>query len=872
MTWIVQSHDISPDSPVGSKATALASAQAAGLPVPPFFVVLPSAFEHSLSCSSAPFDGVMPSGEVAETIAAALQTMCPLGEPVAVRSSGRDEDGTAHSHAGQLDSFLDVELQDVPRQIAEVWSSGCGARLQAYRHQHGLIHFMPAPAVIVQRMVTAEAAGVAFSGDPVSGRRGIAVVSAVRGNGRRLVSGECDGDTWHVDRDGQIAERRTLSCGVLSDDRVRAVASLARQAARHFGLPQDIEWAYAAGELQLLQSRAITTLASIRDPDGTMRVWDNSNLVESYSGVTTPMTFSFASEAYEHVYRGFCRLMRVPERTIAAHDDTFRNMIGLVRGRMYYNLASWYRVLALLPGYALNRRFMEQMMGVAEGLPETAGRHAAPRPIDRVRDAWHITRTAAALIRSHLTIDRQVRAFCRRLDAALTPGADLAGMSVDELAVHYRALRRQLLHAWDAPIVNDFLAMVFHGLLRRMVETWCDGSHHALLAALLRSRRDLVSAEPARRLRRLARLAAREPAFVDLLVSAGHGRIAAAIRQHPEFETEYLAYLEKFGERTINELKLETLTLLDDPLPLLRATGRLAGALRRVGDDDSNDSPAASTPDPAARRLEAALARRPVRRVVFNLVLRHARARLHDRERLRLDRTRLFGRVRRIFVELGRRLHADDILDDPRDVFHLTVEEVLAFIEGRSVSASLRQLVALRRREFHQHQQAIEPEGRLESVGVVGHVNAFRRPARIVDRPVTGESRHGLGCCSGIVTGPVRVVTDAESVDTGERCVLVGTHTDPGWVLFFPSALAVVVERGSLLSHTAIVARELGIPAVVSVPNVMNWLKNGDWVEVDGGTGRVQRVPTPATSSPVLVLLKPDTTSTTVASAFRRTS
>lgn len=864
MTWIVQSHDISPDSPVGGKALALASAQAAGLPVPPFFVVLPSAFEHSVRATSAPTDRLMPSKTIAETIAAALQTMCPRGEPVAVRSSGRDEDGTAHSHAGQLDSFLDVALQAVPARIAEVWRSGCGARLRAYRHQRGLSHVMPAPAVIVQRMVKAEAAGVAFSADPVSGRRRMAVVSAVRGNGQRLVSGECNGDTWRVDRDGQIRERRTQSCGALSEERVRAVAALARQAARHFGLPQDIEWAFEGGELRLLQSRPITTLAAIPDPDGTVRVWDNSNLVESYSGVTTPLTFSFASEAYEHVYRGFCRLMRVPERTIAAHDDTFRNMIGLVRGRMYYNLANWYRVLALLPGYALNRRFMEQMMGVAEGLPETAGRYAAPRPIDRARDVWQITRTAAALLRSHLTIGPQVRAFRRRLDAALTPGAELAGMSADELAAHYRDLRRQLLHAWDAPIVNDFLTMIFHGLLRRMVETWSDGPHHALLATLIRSRRDLVSAEPARRLRRLARLAARDPAFVDLLVSASHPRITAAIGRHPEFETEYLAYLEKFGERTMNELKLETLTLIDDPLPLLRATGRLAAAPGSVEDDGSSDSPAAPSPDPTARRLEAAMARRPVRRTIFNWVLRHARARLHDRERLRLDRTRLFGRVRRIFVELGRRLHADDLLDDPRDVFYLTVEEVLAFIEGRSVSASLRELVALRRREFRQYEQAIEPEGRLESVGVVGHVNAFRRRAGTTNRPVLAQSRHGLGCCSGVVTGPVRIVTDAESVDTSERCVLVGTHTDPGWVLFFPSALAVVVERGSLLSHTAIVARELGIPAVVSVPDVTNWLKNGDWVEVDGSTGRVQRVPAPAIGPA-------EANSTTAVSAFWRT-
>jgi len=705
----------------------------------------------------------------------------------------------------------------------------------------------------VQRMVRAEAAGVAFSADPVSGRRQIAVVNAVRGHGHALVSGECDADTWHVDRDGRICGRPTSGSGVLPDDRVQAVATLARQAARHFGRPQDIEWAYEAGTLFLLQSRPITALAPIPDPDGTLRVWDNSNLVESYSGVTTPLTFSFASEAYEHVYREFCRLMRVPGPKIAAHDDSFRNLIGLVRGRMYYNLANWYRVLALLPGFSLNRRFMEQMMGVTEGLAVPPEGEVAPRPIARVRDGGRLAWTAAALLWRHLTIERQVRTFCRRLDAALAPGADLAGMSADELVAHYGNLRRQLLHAWDAPIVNDFLAMIFHGVLRKLVEAWCDGPRDPLLATLLRSHRDPVSAEPARRLRRLALLANRDPSFVDLLVSASYGRIAAAIGRQRDFEAEYLAYLERFGERTMNELKLETITLRDDPLPLLRAAGQLALGTRveRSGCGTSAGSPSA---DLDARRLvDAPMARRPVRRAIFNFVLGHARARVHDRERLRLDRTRLFGRVRRIFIELGRRLHADDLLHDPRDVFYLTVDEVLAFVEGRAVSASLRELVTLRRREFLEYEQAPEPDGRLESVGVVGHVNAFRRPAMSVERTGTGESRQGVGCCAGVVRGPVRVVMDAGSVNAAERCVLVGTHTDPGWVLFFPSALAVVVERGSLLSHTAIVARELGIPSVVSVPDVTSWLKNGDWVEVDGGTGRVQRV-----DAPSLVRLKPD--------------
>ena len=125
------------------------------------------------------------------------------------------------------------------------------------------------------------------------------------------------------------------------------------------------------GPASLLQSRPITSLQALPDPDAPLTIWDNSNIVESYSGVTTPLTFSFARDAYQHVYQQFCRMMGVPEREITQHEETFANMLGLVRGRLYYNLLNWYRMLALLPGYRSNRRFMEQMMGVKEPLPRT---------------------------------------------------------------------------------------------------------------------------------------------------------------------------------------------------------------------------------------------------------------------------------------------------------------------------------------------------------------------------------------------------------------------------------------------------------------------------------------------------------------------
>jgi rifampicin phosphotransferase len=874
------------DSPqAGGKARGLARAERAGLPVPPWFVLSAAAFNdsldpgqraalrdaHDIDSLTPLINGVSLGPAVTSELTEALRQLARGGELVAVRSSASDEDGTGHSFAGQLESFLNVGPGDVPDRVRAVWRSGFSDRIVAYRREHGLSPAPQPPGVLIQVMVDPRAAGVAFGADPTTGRRAVCVVSAVPGFGSSVVSGEADADTWLIDRTGAILERhipakhrmhvadasapggvRTVDVPPgrvdqpsLSDDEVRAVADLARAAGRHFGRPQDIEWAMAE-RLVLLQSRPITSLRDMPDPDAPPILWDNSNIVESYSGVTMPLTFSFAREIYEHVYRQFCRMMAVPEHVIAARDDTFHNMLGLVRGRMFYNLLNWYRLLAMLPGYQVNRRFMEQMMGVKEPLPhDLAGAIAAEMSRGRALDALYLVRTLGGLVVNHLRLNRRVDAFYKRLDDALVaPEPPLEERRMDELVVHYKDLRRRLLLSWDAPLVNDFFAMIFYGVLRSLVIRWCGDANGTLQNDLIGGEGGIVSAEPAVRMQRLATRAAVEPALVDLLAHGAAEEIAAASHRYPDFAAEVHSYLAKFGDRTVNELKLESSTLHDDPLPLYRAVAALAAK--------PADGKAAPGPSTAADRLRAesrarvaeALEGHPIRRATFAWVLRHARRRVRDRENLRLERTRLFGRVRRIFLEVGRRFHAVDVVDEPRDVFYLEVDEVLGFVEGRATTTDLRGLCALRSREFSEYGRMAPPDDRFETRGPVYQGQSYRRRRDAAVPP--GEERKGLGCSPGIVRGPVRVVTDPNAVEPGDDAILVAEHTDPGWIMIFPSARGVLVERGSLLSHAAIVARELGIPAVVSLPGLTGWLRDGDSVEMDGSTGVVRRLPPPA--------------------------
>jgi pyruvate,water dikinase len=336
----------------------------------------------------------------------------------------------------------------------------------------------------------------------------------------------------------------------------------------------------------------------------------------------------------------------------------------------------------------------------------------------------------------------------------------------------------------------------------------------------------------------MAEVAGRDPDFLRLLREGALAAILKALPQQPEFAALYHAYLDKFGDRCLEELKLESSTLHDDPLPLLRS---VATGSQPV---DVNPDRLGSCRREAEQHVRAAVRWRLLRRLIFGWVLRNARARVRDRENLRFERTRLFGRVRRIFLELGRRLHALGVLDHPRDVFYLEVNEVLGFVDGTATCTDLRGIAALRKAEFDRFRQGEPPADRFETHGVVNHGHTYQSSAP--SEQTSGDQMQGLGCCPGVIRGRVRVITDPRGARLNQGEILVAERTDPGWIMLFPAAAGLLVERGSLLSHSAIVAREMGIPAIVSIRGVTKWLKDGDWVELDGGKGVVARVPAPA--------------------------
>jgi rifampicin phosphotransferase len=893
-------------SQLGGKAANLLRVSDAGLPVPRWIAMpadvharlvlgdaaAPQNADEADQRRTATLSLAIPA-ELRDLLQRALRDSHLLDTPLAVRSSATSEDSAAASFAGQFETVLgvvaseddDAALWDA---IRRVWASAFGLRALAYAGSEAALAAPPAMAVILQELVDARAAGVAFSIDPVTGATDTAVVSAVYGLGEGLVSGELDADTFRVtggaidaaaadkdhahlrQPDGSVARvevpaslRRASS---ISEQQARAVADAARRLAAALGAPQDVEWAFAANgpdaastpmraptevadapslaarlaprpdeRLLILQARPVTA-AGVHAPAGELRVWDNSNIIESYAGLTSPLTFSFARSVYEEVYIQFCRLSGVTETVMAEQRHVFANMLGLIRGRVYYNLLNWYRLLALLPGYAFNRAFMERMMGVREKLAEPPD---PPKAANRWVDLGRLLRSIARLERANRRLSRDVPAFHARVEASLGPlaGEDLARRSPDDLLRLYRQLEDRLLRHWRAPLVNDFFAMIWFGVLGRLVERWLPAEPATLANDLLCGEGGIVSTEPAKRVMALARRVSDEPALAALFAAEPDDH-ALLRRLHGDpagsgFRAELKRYLDRFGDRCMSELKLETVTPAEDPtwvVTMVRAYVA-GGAIDPEGGSEREQAIRRAAEARVAQRLSG------VRRRVFMRVLRNARVRIRDRENLRFERTRVFGVVRRIFVAVGEHFARSGRIDDVRDIFWLTKDEVFAEVDGTGTTKDLRTLVRLRREEYARYEAEPAPPDRFTTRGLPGEAIPAAAGAALAE----GDDLRGIGCCPGVVRAPVKIVRDPKEAGDLKGRILVAERTDPGWTLLFPTASGILVQRGSLLSHSAIVAREMGIPCVVAIPGLLETLADGELVEMDGTTGLVRR-------------------------------
>ncbi len=825
---------------IGGKGVGLVRLRRLSLPVPAFFVLEAREWRKS---------GRFPD-KLQAPLLAALERLGP--GPYAVRSSAVAEDGARLSFAGQLESVLGPETpEDVERAISTCWRSGTSERVLAYSAQHGIEP--SAVAVVIQRLVQPDAAGVLFTATPEDPDR--ALISAAWGLGEGVVQGSVPCDSFRVSAAGEIEaelddkdvaiqlvegqlervevplDQRAVAC--LSESVVRKLARIGRDLEQELGHPQDIEFAVLDQAITVLQVRPVTaTIAR-----GRKLLWDNSNIVESYNGVTTPMTYSFASRAYTIIYQLFCRVMGVDAATLRENEPMFHRMIGLVQGRVYYNLNAWYGILTLLPGYKLNRAFMEQMMGVAEVAQDADAEAEAAAwqkaLIHGPRVAWLSLTLAWRLA----TLDRSVRQFEATFAQAyqLHRDKDLDKLSPFELLDIYSDLETRLLWAWTPPIVNDFFVMIFYGMLRKQCQQLTGDEDTRLHNELLAGEGGLESTAPTIEALHMASRMRKDPELVELFTGpASDAEVLDEALRHEGFARRFRRYLRLYGDRCVDELKLETASLRQDPSFLIST---LRNYLRGRPVDPNRFGEEERALRGRAEQQAFALVSGP-KALLFQWILDKTRLRVKTRENLRFARTRIFGLVRDIIRAWGLRLVEAGKLEAREDVFYLTVEEVQGWIRGTTVTTDLRGLVELRRAEFDAFRAGARPDERFYTRGPVHLANTFKGK---VHPSLSAEGQlMGTPCCPGVAEGPVRVLDDPRQGATLAGEILVAERTDPGWVPLYPCISGLIIERGSLLSHSAVVAREMGIPTIVGLRGLTARLNDGDRVRMDGGSGLVE--------------------------------
>lgn len=762
----------------------------------------------------------------------------------AVRSSATCEDGALASMAGLAESVLGVrDAEGMAGAIRAVWASIASAKALAYLAVHGVRDV--AMAVVIQRVVEADAAGVLFTRAPnadasrVYGR----VVNAGRGLGVSVVDGVATPDVLRIDERGRLVEaiiahkpRATVidesglsevaveqpDAPALSAARLEELAEIALRLERIEPIGYDVEFACDREVTWLVQVRPATGRGFPEGGDATT-VWSAANVGEALPGVATPLTWSIAGAFSESGFRhAFAAL--------GCHVPRSARLIASVHGRFYLNLTEFMRIAAQVPW--LDPRTLVELGGGAGG-DELA---VQTDDVSRKGFLLRLPGTAARLARDQLRLSDRVTQFeayaedvCRlhnALDLAILPDEAVGKKLRDVQAVLERTGALMLSVASAALGSHLVLTM----LLRRVSPL----SAERLAQSLTSGIRDLESARPAMAIHHVATLARREPDARQVLESEATTGLDAL----PDGATRRAlqSFLALYGDRAVREAELSTPRWREDPRMVLTM---LRVALRGEGKDlERALGRARSQAADEMQRLVPRLG------LVEQTLVRHVVARAQTtarlRERMRAWVTRVLGMIRDVALEAQRRLlrrdgelRADEqslVAGAIQAVFFLTADEVVAALDAPA--PGLVAIVRARRAEFAR--DIARPDPPVTFVGA---------PPPVVLPPSGGEVLRGLPASAGVVEGLARVLHGAGEMGELEPGEILVVHTtDVGWTPLFLLAAGVVTDLGGPLSHAAIVARELGVPSVVNVTGATRALRTGDRLRVDGDRGVVERI------------------------------
>jgi pyruvate,water dikinase len=870
---------------VGGKAANLGELIRAGFPVPPGVCVTTEAYRQVATSVAIDFDALttargdaLPRAAAAarealreakvpaETARAVGEAYARLGEgtPVAVRSSATAEDLPNASFAGQQDTYLHVVGREaVIDAVRRCWASLWTDRAVVYRTTNAIDHRGVRLAVVIQKMIEAEVAGVLFTANPVTGRRRQAVIDASPGLGEAVVSGAVNPDHFVVETEsGAILERRAgdkrfevrpvagggtrhveKAAGgdrfCIDDEQVRALAALGDRVEDHYGAPQDTEWAIdGAGKIWLTQARPITTLFPIperpRRKDaprpalrpGELRVYFCFSVAQGLYRPITPMGLA----GFRLLSAAAARLLGFPvaDPLMGSHvynegaQRLFVDLTGALRsraGRAFPRILDFMeaRSAAILRGL-----FPDPRLSLTIRTPFPAIRRAL-----RIAVQYKVPVTVAQA----LARPAEARARAERIGTEMAGRLALpaSATAAERLDLVERALGSEVIVMGPRLLPAAAAGLGMLGVAGRLLGPDASGTE---LQTVLRGLPHNVTTVMDLALWELASAIRKDEAAARRLLAEPATELARAFHEGtlpPAAQEGLSAFLRRYGHRAVAEIDIGMPRWSDDPAHVL---GVLANYLRLEDPALAPDAVFARGAAEAERMIETLVGRARKRGALRARLVRFALDRARQlaglREIPKYCIIVALGALRAHLALVGAELARRGTIEAAEDVFWLDLVETRAALQG----GDLRGLVAARR-------QAYDAELRRRHVpSVILSDGTEPEAASLVAKAGDGTLR-GTAASAGTVTAAARVILDPVGAHLEPGEILVAPSTDPGWTPLFLTAGGLVMEMGGANSHGAVVAREYGIPAVVGVAQATRHIKSGQRVTVDGTAGLV---------------------------------
>lgn len=712
-----------------------------------------------------------------------------LNNKIIIRSSSLGEDGEKHSFAGIYESKVTEKNKRFEKDFKYVLSSAFSERVLHYCKQIGLTNF-PDISLMVQNYIDPEYSGITFTYTEFKGKKGM-LINAVRGEGKNAVLGKGISEIFIYKK---VIPESKMPIKILNNV-VRSCSKIES----FFDKQQDIEWCYKDHKLWIVQSRDIT-----KNVHEQINVWDNSNIAESYSGIVLPLTCSFAQFIYTQVYRDLARTSNISSEKIENYSEVFENLLGFFYGKFYYNILNWYKMLTLFPGYERNKKNLDMMISAKNRAELNNEHYQNVNFIDKLRYYPYIMYRIFKFERDINRFKEQVKYYLRHVKENNFEQAELK-----DLWKWFEDFQQNLLKKWSITVDNDFLAMTWFGIFKKKAEKY--GLNDNQILSQITSIKSLVSAQQVHALKKLSNEFHKNDKLMAYAKQLKWDLCYNEMMNDISLNKMITEYLNLYGGRFANELKLEAKDLDSDPdfLPQLLYQ-------YKTNDQKTNFN---------EEKLNIPF----FKEVMLNILSKKSKHYLKHREELRLLRSQAFSYTRKLFIAIGKKLETKEVIDNFNDIFYLKLDEIETAI--KQDNPELKKLILKRKKEYAEYEK-VELDNVLITTGKeLPKPNNFEKLKR-------SKQLKGVGCSLGFISGKITIMHKFELPKKPLEIVVV-KHTDPGWTPLFGICKGLIVENGGLLSHAAIISRELNLPCIIGVENATRLLKDGQQISMDGSTGNI---------------------------------